>query len=79
MDFCVLLYIVYTIVLTILVNYMWLKKIHESWTSPLIFPEGPIGTSWTSQENFGFWGPHTPYGTWDPQISHFFQLEKLDI
>ena len=57
MDICVLLY---AIVLAILVNYMWLKKIHERVG---LAPKWCFG----SPGPYRGWGPQTPKFFWEVQ------------
>ena len=56
------------IVLAILVNYMWLKKIHERvGLATYFYVEDLLGLPELPKKNLVFGGP-TPYGIQDPQI-----------
>ena len=43
------------------------KNPWRSWNSHFNFSGGPIGTSWTSQKNFGVWRPHPMGGLGPPE------------
>ena len=59
------------IVLAILVNYMWLKKIHERvGLATYFFVEDLLGLPGLPKKFLVFEGP-TPYGIQDPKIGLF--------
>ena len=50
-------------------DHLGSKNPWRSWNSHIIFSGGPIGTSCTSQKNFGGWGPHPLFAPGPPNVT----------